>query len=164
MASKPLLPVQCQKGVIVVLYRRTGRVAGRGDAIEYLLFERILNWKGVEICKGGIDAGESAETAALREVSEEAGLSLAAVVPTESVVRYGFTANDDAGRKVRVEREFAVFTADITGLGAPRADGFEHRRVWFAPFDEAVEALTYSDMKNLLKDVHPLLQQSCSQI
>ena len=151
MARKPLLPVQRQKGVIVVLYRRQ---EGR---IEYLLFERILNWKGTELCKGGIDPGETAEQAALREVREEAGLALAAVVPAENVVRYGFTANDDAGKKVRVEREFSVFTADIAGLGAPRADGKEHRRVWFAPYDEAVEALTYSDMKNLLKDAHRLL-------
>ena len=156
MARKPLLPVQRQKGVIVVLYRRKGE-RGEKEEIDYLLFERILNWKGTELCKGGIGPGESPETAALREVREEAGLSLPAVVPAESVVRYGFTANDDAGKKVRVEREFSVFTADITGLGAPRADGKEHRRVWFAPYDEAVEALTYSDMKNLLKDAHQML-------
>ncbi len=144
------LPVRHEKGVIIVLYRR------RDSAIEYALFDRILNWKGVELSKGGIGAGESAEQAAAREVKEEAGITVERVVHTESAVRFGFTSHDKKGKKVRIERDFAVFTADITGH-EPKPDCKEHSRVWFAPFDEAVKALTYSDMKNLLKDVHRLL-------
>lgn len=144
------LPVRHEKGVIIVLYRR------RDSAIEYALFDRILNWKGVELSKGGIEPGETAEQAAVREVKEEAGITVEKVVQTESTVRFGFTSHDKKGKKVRIERDFAVFLADITG-STPKPDGKEHSRIWFAQFKEAVEALTYSDMKNLLKEVHPLL-------
>ncbi len=142
------LPVKHHKGVIIVLYRK------QNSAIEYALFDRILNWKGVELSKGGIDPGESAEQAAVREVNEETGIAVGKVVQTGKRVHYGFTSHDKTGQKVRIERDFRVFMADITGH-EPKADGIEHSRIWFAPFEEAVEALTYSDMKNLLKELHP---------
>ncbi len=149
------LPVVHHKCVIVVLYRRTGN---GGEDVEYLLFERILNWKGVELCKGSIDPGETPAEAALREAEEESGVRPAKVVPTGSIVKYGFNSRDKDGNKVRIEREFQVFLADITDSitdTAPRADGLEHKRVWFAPYDKAVRSLTYTDMKNLLRELHP---------
>ena len=82
------LSVKHHKGVIVVLYRKQNSV------IEYALFDRILNWKGVELSKGGIDPGETAEQAALREVEEETGIAVESVVATGKRVRYGFTSHD----------------------------------------------------------------------
>ena len=145
------LPVKHRKGVIVVLYRK------RDSSVEYVLFDRILNWTGVELCKGGIDAGESAKEAAMREVKEESGIAVETVIPTGKSVRYGFTSHDKKGRKVRVERDFTVFIADIKN-SIPQTDGVEHSRIWFAPFKEAVEALTYSDMKTLLKELDPIVR------
>lgn len=145
------LPVRHQKGVIVVLYRR------RDSEIEYALFDRILNWKGVELSKGGIDPGESAEQAAIREIEEETGIAVDSVVATGKRVHYGFTSHDKKGKKLRIERDFKVFIADITG-STPQADGKEHSRVWFASFEEAVKALSYSDMKTLLRELHPRIR------
>lgn len=145
------LPVKHHKGVIIVIYRKCGSI------IEYALFDRILNWKGVELSKGGIEPGESAEQTALREVKEETGIAVDKVVPTEARVHYGFTSHDKNGEKIRIERDFTVFIADITGH-KPRADGIEHSRIWFAPFEEAVKALSYSDMKNLLRQLDPVIR------
>ena len=146
-----MLPVKHQNCVVVVLYRKTDSL------VEYALFERILNWKGTELCKGGIEMGESAEEAALREVQEETGISLTEIIPTTSKTRYGFTSYSKKGEKVRIERDFTVFLGDVTGH-TPKPNGIEHDRIWFAPFEQALEALTYSNMKNLLKELDPMVR------
>ncbi|HIH10320.1 MAG TPA: NUDIX domain-containing protein [Candidatus Diapherotrites archaeon] len=51
------------------------------DAKRYfLLLHRALNWSGWEFCKGGIDQGEDAMQAVLREVKEETGIADAKVI------------------------------------------------------------------------------------
>ncbi|VVC00141.1 RNA pyrophosphohydrolase [uncultured archaeon] len=40
----------------------------------FLLLHRVLNWKGWEFCKGGIEEGENPVEAVLREAMEETGL------------------------------------------------------------------------------------------
>ncbi|MFH1586327.1 MAG: NUDIX domain-containing protein [Candidatus Diapherotrites archaeon] len=53
----------------------TGIVFAEKDGEKYfLLLHRVLNWKGWEFPKGGIEEGEKAEEAVLREVGEETGL------------------------------------------------------------------------------------------
>ena len=53
----------------------TGIVYSEKDGKKYfLLLHRILNWQGWEFPKGGVEEGEKAEKAVLREVSEETGL------------------------------------------------------------------------------------------
>ncbi len=46
----------------------------------FLLLHRVLNWKGWEFVKGGIDEGEEPVGAVLREVEEESGLSNVSII------------------------------------------------------------------------------------
>ncbi|MBI4209968.1 MAG: NUDIX hydrolase [Candidatus Diapherotrites archaeon] len=52
----------------------------RGGMRYFLVLHRVLNWKGWEFCKGGIDVGEMPEQAVLREVDEETGLRNVSIV------------------------------------------------------------------------------------
>lgn len=65
----------------------------------FLLLHRVLNWRGWEFVKGGIDEGEKPEEAMMREVGEETGLKdpkLIGVLPqkfswTSKGMRYVYT-------------------------------------------------------------------------
>ena len=46
----------------------------KGGARHFLLLQRVLNWRGWEFVKGGIEGDEKPEAAVLREISEETGL------------------------------------------------------------------------------------------
>lgn len=50
---------------------------GRGSSVEILVFEHPV--AGCQVVKGSIEAGESQEAAALRELSEESGITSARV-------------------------------------------------------------------------------------
>ena len=149
------LPVGLQEGVMTVLYR-WAEAPGGAKGIEYLLLRRILNWKGIEFCKGRIDPGETAREAALREVREETGIALDSVEETGETMDYSYEAYDGEGRKRLVRRHFIVFAADITGKN-PKADGREHSGVHFAPYEQARELLSFDNTRELLERVHPRL-------
>ncbi|MBI4176980.1 MAG: NUDIX domain-containing protein [Candidatus Aenigmarchaeota archaeon] len=96
------------------------------DGVEFLLLKRKR--KGWELPKGGIEKGETAKRAALREVREETGLTLLKIVkrinekiiynyPKEYAARHGYTGTEQKaflieslGGPVRVEkRSFSGF-------------------------------------------------------
>ncbi|HZX34524.1 MAG TPA: NUDIX hydrolase [archaeon] len=68
--------MQEKKGVTAVIFSEKN-----GERF-FLILHRVLNWKGWEFVKGGIDEGEQPIEAVLREVSEESGLEKVSIVAT----------------------------------------------------------------------------------
>lgn len=97
--------------------------------------------------KGGLDPGETAEQAALREVREETGLRCRTLRPLPEV-RYFFTRN---GRPVAKLVEF--WEMEPTGGAIDDLHPSMRREVdearWL-PLDEAPELLTYAGERRLL--------------
>ena len=89
--------------------------------------------------KGHIEPGESEPETALRETREEAG------VAGEIVGRVGSPCQFHNGRELVRVQYFLIRAVEET----PDTDGREKR--WFA-FDDAVAAVPYDDMRELLRD------------
>ena len=71
----------------------------KGGKRFFLSLHRVLNWKGWEFVKGGIDGDEQPEQAVLREIDEESGLAKISIVArlpkkvswTSKGVKYNYT-------------------------------------------------------------------------
>jgi 8-oxo-dGTP pyrophosphatase MutT (NUDIX family) len=87
--------------------------------------------------KGHIEAGESAEEAALRELEEEAGIR------AEVLEAAGATEYPRGGEAMRVEYFFCRYVAD-----AGKGDGRETR--WCSP-EEAEKLLSFSDLRRMAR-------------
>lgn len=113
-----------------------------GGRIEYLLVRARSDREEWVLPKGHIEAGESAEQAALREVREEAGASCR-VVARVGAIEYGH-----AGSRVRV-----VFYL----MRLERMDRAEEDRElrWCTPA-EARRVLTHADARALLERAEAL--------
>lgn len=112
-----------------------------------LLLHRALHWSGWELVKGGTEEGESEAAAAEREVSEETGLTLVRLQPTDRTIRYPLT--DDA------EREDVCFLAIASGTTV-RVSAEHDAHQWVTPA-EARNILTHKDLLPLLDDLQHFL-------
>jgi 8-oxo-dGTP pyrophosphatase MutT (NUDIX family) len=123
--------------VCVALIRPAGRAEG--------------SWS---LPKGHLDAGEDALTAALREVSEETGLSCSAVAQLTPIT-YTFAAD---GRRVTKRVDLWLMRVESGEIDmiddAMRAEIAEAR--WL-PLDEATSAMTYRGEADALREVADLL-------
>lgn len=121
--------IVAQAGAIV--YRQNGDV-------QILLVEAKRTPGHWIFPKGHIEAGESADDAALREAREEAGVEGRVVAPIGPPIRFQWGADD-----VCVE----YFLVECTGL----ADDHEPReQVWLTP-KEALKRVTHEDARMLLE-------------
>ena len=94
--------------------------------------------------KGHIERGETASDAAIRETWEEAGVRAEVVAPVGAPLEF------DSGRELVSVRYFLLRPF----AESPETDGREKR--WF-PFDEAVQAVTFEDTRQLLTDAKALI-------
>lgn len=93
--------------------------------------------------KGHLEAGESLEEAALRELREEGGVTGELVGPV------GSNAFRLRGEPIRVE----YFLVRCTGLAEAGDEGRERR---WESYDEARRTLTFEDSRHLLDRAHRL--------
>ena len=89
--------------------------------------------------KGHVESGETAEAGALREAREEAG------VIGKSLGRAGVLQH----RFLGVTRRIEYFLAELVREAGPPEDG--RKRIWCG-FEEALERLSFRDMRKLLRD------------
>ena len=95
--------------------------------------------------KGHIEAGESAEKAAVREVREEAGIESTPVV-SAGTLEFAYS-----GETIEVEYFLLKFARTV--------GGGEQRESRWCSYDEATALLTFSDAKDLLRSSLKILEQ-----
>lgn len=105
-----------------------------------------------DLPKGHIEKGESEETAALRELEEETGITDAEILPKfREVIHYVF----HRGKKL-VSKDVVFF------IGKTSEDkvtlSFEHQGHAWLPFDEAVEKMTFKTAKEVIEKAHGFLK------
>jgi len=113
--------------------------------LEYLV---VTSSRGEEwvLPKGHVEHGEMPESAAKRELREEAGIIAEIVVPL------GTMAYDKPDENVRA----AFFLMRYIGVTEPA----EHRRIRWLPFEEAQRLLSFDDAKELLQKAEHYLSEA----
>ena len=110
-----------------------------------------------QLPKGLIDAGETEETAALREVREEAGVTCELLEKIETVEYWYFATAK--GERVRFHKLVHFFLLKYL-TGDVRNHDREIAEARFVPIDEAIEMLAFKSEKETVKKAKGLIEKS----
>lgn len=125
--------------------------AGEGGPRAALIGRRDRRGRMIwSLPKGHLEAGESAEQAAIREVREETGLDGAVVAPL-GVIDFWFMADQR-----RIHKTVHHYLMAMTG-GELTADDIEVDEVMWVPLDEVASRLSYKDERGLVAKVPGIL-------
>jgi 8-oxo-dGTP pyrophosphatase MutT (NUDIX family) len=131
---------------------------GRGDACEVLLAARRHPTTGKlvwGIPKGHLEAGESSEAAAIREVREETGIVGEIEQPLGDVT-YWFARRDEASKTVRVFKRVRFFLMRARGGQFADRDAEMEAVRWFS-LAEAERTAAYENERALVRRASALL-------
>jgi 8-oxo-dGTP pyrophosphatase MutT (NUDIX family) len=143
----PRTPTQSQVSAGGVVYRKERD----GTQVALILVGASPRW---QLPKGLVNAGESEAEAALREVSEETGLTGTIQAPIDTIEYWYY--GDQGGRKVRFHKVVHFY---LIAFGAGSTDDHDHEvheARWF-PIDEARELLAFKNEKNVMDKAKDLL-------
>ena len=121
----------------------------RGPRLDVVVAEQIDRQSGertLRLPKGKVEAGESLEAAALREVAEEAGVR-ARVVGRLDAVCYRYLHRR---RRVTVAKRVHFFLMEHEA-GDPAPADREMERVFWCPIEEAVARLTHGTEADVVR-------------
>lgn len=140
-SSEKIVPTLDQVSAGGVVYRRDGA------NIEVVIV-RVVPEKRWQLPKGLIDAGETIEQAALREVREESGMMAEIVAPLDTI-EYWFTADwNDIRRRIHKFVHFFL-------MRYQDGDGSDHDHevdeVRWVTVDEAVQTLKFKSERDLVR-------------
>lgn len=107
---------------------------------KYLLLRSIHGH--VSLCKGHVEGSETEHETAVREICEETALSVKFVENFREVITYS--------PKPDCMKDVVFFLAQVSG-GILTCQPEEVQEAWFAPYDEAVEAITHISDREVLK-------------
>jgi len=143
-SMKKVLPPRTKRNVVGII---------PFDGEKFLLLHRVLNWKGWEYPKGGIDEGENAEKTLGRELYEETGLkefelvgkvdeyNFLDKVHNREVFMQSFLVRVSSNNKVNFDNQPVE-----GGKKLVEHDDFK----WCFPF-EAVKLLTHANSRRSMK-------------
>lgn len=95
--------------------------------------------------KGHVEEGETEHETAIREVKEETNYDVEIVNEKRFVERYIIDN--------KIDKEVVYFIAKKTG-GSPEKQEAEVTDIKWCSFDEAIETVTFDNLKQLLKNVY----------
>ncbi|MEK6959045.1 MAG: NUDIX domain-containing protein [archaeon] len=128
---------------------------------KFLLLHRVLNWKGWEYPKGGIDVGEEKESTVGRELFEETGLKKFEMVG--KVGEFDFfdkkrgSMTTMTNYLVRVSSNSRITLSDNQAVNEKGEKIIEHDDFrWCVP-GEAVKLLTHDDTKASMRKAIKML-------
>lgn len=128
----------------VVIYRVNNNV------IEYLLLHHIAgHW---DFAKGKVEAGETNEQAALRELHEEAGLKTSLEQGFQESVEYKFMERDGKMTKKTV----FFFLGRVAQ--EPVILSHEHKDFVWLPYKEAHAKMTFDTARRVLEKAHEFIK------
>jgi 8-oxo-dGTP pyrophosphatase MutT (NUDIX family) len=113
-----------------------------------LIRDSYRNWG---FPKGHLEAGETPQDAACREVSEETGLRSVAVRASLDCIDWHFRFR---GRVVHKTCHFFLMETDDAVTCPQTAEGITACR--WAPFDEAIRLLAYENARVVLRQAHTI--------
>jgi 8-oxo-dGTP pyrophosphatase MutT (NUDIX family) len=120
--------------------RSAGGVVVRGEEILLIALAGGQRW---QLPKGHLEAGESAEQAAVREVREETGVSGRPVGPLP-VIEYWFV---QAGQRVHKQVDYYLLAYE-SGSEIDYDPSEVSSAAWF-PWDEAISRLTFDNERRV---------------
>ncbi|MDQ6787029.1 MAG: NUDIX hydrolase [Acidobacteriota bacterium] len=126
-----------------------------GSDVEIALISAkpSLRW---QLPKGIIDANETPEVAALREVREEAGIETELLQKIETI-EYWYVG-DNGGERVRFHKLVHFFLLKYTG-GTVEDHDFEVAEARWVKLDEAVEMLAFKGERSVLEKAAELIPE-----
>jgi bis(5'-nucleosidyl)-tetraphosphatase len=131
----------------VIVFFRDGQVCR-----FLLLLSRLTKRPLWEFPKGGVDAGETLQQAALRELQEETGMSAADIRLLDGFEHreeYRFTSGKGDAR-VLVRKEVTYFLAEARGTDV-QLSAHEASQFSWLPLDEALRKLKYKARREMLR-------------
>lgn len=117
-----------------------------GTLFYLLLHYSAGHW---DFPKGKIEAGETKEEAASRELQEETGLTAHLHNNFEETVHYIFTDYDK-----KLAKKTAYFFIGKVTTNDPVQLSYEHTNFMWLSYKDALKQLTYDNAKILLKKAH----------
>jgi 8-oxo-dGTP pyrophosphatase MutT (NUDIX family) len=147
--EKPKIPTLDQISAGGVAFRR------RDSGVEVAVVS-VVPSRRWQLPKGIIDAGESEETAALREVREEAGIECEIVEKIETV-EYWYVATA-RGERVRYHKFVHFFLLKYVSGDVADHDREIAEARWVSA-EEAVEMLAFKSEKEVVKKAQNLIEK-----
>ncbi len=121
----------------------------RGEQIEYLVL--LSTYWGFP--KGHIEAGEDEQTAARREIREEAGLEVTFLDGFREVDEYTFRSRGEL-----IGKQSVYFLAQASHRDSRISH--EHSDMAWLPFDDAVARLGYEGGRAILRKANEFLKRN----
>jgi bis(5'-nucleosidyl)-tetraphosphatase len=134
----------------VVIYRV------KNNLIEYLLLHHIVgHW---DFAKGKMEAGETKEQAALRELHEEAGLKTELEPGFVDSISYSFV--DRSGERTKKTVYFFLGRVDENEQVVLSS---EHKNFMWLPYDTAYSKMTFNSGRKVLQKAHEFIKAHDAQ-
>ncbi len=139
--------MKSEKSCGAIVFRR-----GRGG-MEFLVIQHSLSVGGHwDFPKGHVEAGETEQETALREVYEEAGVKVRLLEGFREEIRY---VDEIHG----VQKTVVFFVGEAMGNSNGKCDGKEVVDFCWLEYSLALEKLTYENAKQLLKKAELFLKK-----
>lgn len=130
---------------------------------RYLLLKRLAVSKKIERVspKGKVQAGESIEKAALREVSEEVGAPINQLKLKQELWTTQLRNVDNIKWQMNKDVTYFLmqFTGDPLALTIPETEGFIGIYKW-ATLNEVLGLIYYNDIRELIRKSYVFIKQS----